>query len=239
MALSACTPAGPSKPAVKSSPIVVENKRLTFEPKTCTEGRAGLSWEFGTLSVTVLGQHDGFCEFDYQYEVESAGKGYHIYRVSVPIDSGPVVIDPRRGQTSFSEKQMKLIRTAWDGWFTDPLEGTKESVTHRPIRPGGMGTPLKKHDKLTVRFLVYLDLYKCEFNNLAGEQWQRQSAVIPVTGDTEWKWAQHVLQEMKLYEIRQGKVPASVAGPAIHWLPGYTEKSQVYVEMQAVRIERR
>lgn len=236
--------------ATKPSPVVVTGTRLTFDPKNATEGGGGFAWGLGSVNVRLRGHRDGRCEFDYQWEVEGAGN-YQVYRVSVPLDSGPVIIDAeqREGKddhrwsggvfTSFTANEARLIRSAEFGWFVDPLEGTKESVTHRLLRPGDRDKPLTDGDTVAVRFLVYLQFADGEFRNLAGEQWQRQGATVPLTGETEWKWAQHVLRETKLYEIRQVRLPARVGGPAARWLPGYDEKSEIFVEMQAVAVERK
>lgn len=48
-----------------------------------------------------------------------------------------------------------------------------------------------------------------------------------------------MLREMKLYEIRQVRLPARIGGPAARWLPGYNEASEILVEMQAVAVERK
>jgi hypothetical protein len=174
-----------------------------------------------------------------------------VYRVSAPIDSGPVIIDAAQHDrrdahgwsggvfTSFTKEQATLIRSSRFGWFVDPLVGTKESVSHRPFRPGDRDRTLSDGDTVTVRFLVYLPRPDGEFGNLAGEQWQRQAATIPLAGETQWRWAQHVLRDMKLYEVRQVRVPARIAGPAARWLPGYDEKSEILVEMQVVAVERK
>ena len=235
-------------PATRPSPVEVTGTRLTFVPKTAAEGEGGFSWALGSVSVKLRGHRDGRCEFDYTWEVEGAGN-YQVYRVSVPLDSGPVVIDAAGRHhddahrwsggvfTSFTEEQSTLIREAQFGWLVDPLPGTKESVSHRPFRPGDRDKPLSDGDVVTVRFLVHVPRPDGEFGNLAGEQWQRQGATVPLRGETQWKWAQHVLREMNLYEIRQVRLPARIAGPAARWLPGYDEKSVILVEMQAVAVE--
>jgi hypothetical protein len=238
-----------SPPTTTPSAVRVTGTRLTFDPKTATEGAGGFGWGLGSVHVTLRGHRDRRCEFDYQWEVEGAGN-YQIYRVSVPLYSGPVVIDAEKKDckddhcwsggvfTSFTANEATLIRSARFGWFVDPLEGTNESVTHRLLRPGDRDKPLMDGDTVSVRFLVYLQFEGGEFRNLAGEQWQRQAATVPLAGETEWKWVQHVLREMKLYEIRQVRLPVRVSGPAARWLPGYNEKSEIFVEMQAVTSER-
>jgi hypothetical protein len=243
--------APPATTTTKPSPVVVTGTRLTFDPKTATEGSGGFSWGLGSVFVTLRGHGEGRCEFDYKWEVEGAGN-YQVYRVSVPLSSGPVVIDAtehdRRDAhgwsggvfTSFTKEQATLIRSATFGWSVDPLAGTKDSVTHRLLRPGDQDKPLSNGDAdggaVTVRFLVHLPRPDGEFGNLAGEPWQRQGATVPLTGETEWKWAQHLLREMELYEIRQVRLPARIGGPAARWLPGYDE---IWVEMQPVAIERK
>src|SRR6476469_7926889 len=85
-----------------SSQIVVDKKKLTFDPKTCTEGTGQFFWGHGSCAVKVLGHKDGDCVFEYDAEVEM---GRTVYLVRVPVNSGPVSIAEgivRRGETSYT-----------------------------------------------------------------------------------------------------------------------------------------
>lgn len=244
LALTACSLSG-----AEPSPITVQGRRLTFDPKTATPAKAGFGWGLGSLSVTILPRQGNQCRFDYQWEVEGAGN-YQVHQVAVPLDSGPVVIDAadRRDPehtwsgvyTSFTKDQAKLIREARFGWFVEPLEGARESITYRGLRPGSAGRPWKPDDRVQVRCLLFLE-FQTTFENLAPSHVQPKPFVVPLTGDTPWKWVQHLLQEMTLYEIRQVRLPSKVAGPAKQWLPGYTDRDQreVFIEVQALAVEGR
>src|SRR6476619_4087848 len=88
-------PAFSAEPVAKSTAVVVEGTRLTFDPRTCTEGGGGFAWGLGSLSVKIVGRKDKDCVFDYRWEVEGAGN-YQVERVSVPIDSVSVSFDAHR-----------------------------------------------------------------------------------------------------------------------------------------------
>jgi hypothetical protein len=139
--------------------------------------------------------------------------------------------------TSFTAEQAPLLYSMSFGWFEEPLSGTRDSVSHRPHRPGDKDKPLVKGDKVTVRVLVFLPSPAGDFVNLAGEEWQRQSVTVTIGERGEWKWLEQVLRDMTLYEIRQVRVPASSAGPARKWLPGYTDETGITAEVQAVAVE--
>jgi hypothetical protein len=112
----------------KSSPVVVKGGRLTFDPKTCTEGGGSIAWGLGSAGVRVLGREGDLCVFDYRWEVEGAGN-YQVHRVRVPVNSGPVVIDHgvREGgkehfwsvvYTSFTAEQVGLVRKYFKSAFS-------------------------------------------------------------------------------------------------------------------------
>jgi hypothetical protein len=125
------------------------------------------------------------------------------------------------------------------GWFVEPLEGTEDEVSYRTHRPGDKDKPPAKGDKATVRFLLFIDSPVGDFVNLAGEEWQRQWVTVTIGEGGEWRWVEQVVREMTPYEIRQVRVPARSAGRARKWLPGYTDKSEIHVEMQLVAVERK
>lgn len=104
-------------PDVSGKSIVVEKTMLAFNPKTCTSGRGLFYWGLGSCAVKVLGQKDGYCEFEYTEEIEM---GETVYLVRVPVDSRPVVIKidsvTKGGSTypwpvtSFPLEKAKVIR---------------------------------------------------------------------------------------------------------------------------------
>jgi hypothetical protein len=228
----------------KSSPVVVKGGRLTFDPKTCTEGEGGIAWSLGSARVRVLGREGDLCVFDYRWEVEGAGN-YQVHRVRVPVNSGPVVIDAavREGgkehfwsvvYTSFTAEQARLVRKYFKGWSEVPVG--KEFVKFQEWLPGDEAKPALRGDKVTLRALVYLD---DKFTNLAGAKWRRQSVVTLLGGGKEWEWAQAVAEGMTPYEVRRVQVPVNIAGPARDWLPGYKDGSTAYLEVQLIAVERK
>jgi len=228
----------------KSSPVVVKGGRLTFDPKTCTEGEGGIAWSLGSARVRVLGREGDLCVFDYRWEVEGAGN-YQVHRVRVPVNSGPVVIDAavREGgkehfwsvvYTSFTAEQARLVRKYFKGWSEVPVG--KEFVKFQEWLPGDEAKPALRGDKVTLRALVYLD---DKFTNLAGAKWRRQSVVTLLGGGKEWEWAQAVAEGMTPYEVRRVQIPVTSAGPARDWLPGYKDGSTAYLEVQLIAVERK
>lgn len=228
----------------KSSPVAVEGRRLTFDPKTCLEGEGGFAWGLGSVHVHVLGREDDNCVFDYRWEVEGAGN-YQVYRVRVPVRSGPVVIEAedRKGgkeylwsgvYTSFTAEQAEFVGRMLFGWFEVPVG--KEFAKYQEFRAGDKARPVGRGDKVTLRCLVFLD---DKFTNLAGAKWRKQSITTRLGEGGEWRWAQSVAEGMTPYEIRRVQVPAEVAGPARTWLPGYEDGSTVYAEMQLIAVERK
>lgn len=228
----------------KSSPVVVKGGRLTFDPKTCTEGEGGIAWGLGSSRVRVLGREGDLCVFDYFWEVEGAGN-YEIRRVRVPINSGPVVIEHgvREGgkehfwsavYTSFTAEQAGPARKYFKGWYE--VSVGKEFVKFQEWRPGDEARPALRGDKATLRVMVYLD---DKFTNLAGAKWRRQSVVTRLGDGGKWEWAQAVAEGMTPYEVRRVQVPVKIAGPARDWLPGYVDGSTACVEVQLIAVERK
>jgi hypothetical protein len=228
----------------KSSPVVVEGRRLTFDPKTCTEGEGGFAWGLGSVHVRVLGREDDHCVFDYRWEIEGAGN-YQVYRVRVPVASGPVVIaaEGRKGEkehtwsgvyTSFTARQAELLRRMRFGWFEVPLG--EEFAKYHEFRAGDEARPVRRGDKVTLRVLVFLD---DKFTNVAGAKWRRHSVTTRIGEGGPWRWAQAVAEGMTPYEIRRVLIPARVAGPARTWLPGYEDGATVCAEVQLIGVERK
>jgi hypothetical protein len=227
-----------------SSPVVVKGGRLTFDPKTCTEGEGGIAWALGSARVRILGREGDLCVFDYRWEVEGAGN-YQVHRVRVPVNSGPVVIEPgaREGgkehfwsvvYTSFTAQQAGPALNYFQGWYEVPVGN--EFVKFQEWRPGDEARPALRGDKVTLRVLVYLD---DKFTNLAGAKWRRQSVVTRIGEGGEWQWAQAVAEGMTPYEVRRVRVPVKIAGPARDWLPGHVDGSTAYLEVQLIAVERK
>jgi hypothetical protein len=227
-----------------SSPVVVKGGRLTFDPKTCTEGGGSIAWGLGSASVRVLGREGDLCVFDYRWEIEGAGN-YQVHRVRVPVNSGPVVIDSgvKKGgkehfwsgiYTSFTAEQAPLARRMSFGWFEAPVG--KEFVKYLEWRPGDEAKPVLRGDKITLRVMIYLD---DKFTNLAGAKWRRQSVVTRLGDGKDWAWAEAVAEGMTPYEVRRVQVPVNIFGPARDWLPGYKDGSTAYVELQLIAVERK
>jgi len=239
--------AAPSReqlPITSSTGVVVTKTKLSFDPKTCTEGKGGFGWALGSVSVTILGQQDGKCIFDYQWEVEGAGN-YQVYRVRVPVGSGPVVIEAEDRQvdqehhwssvyTSFTAEQAELVRRMQFAWFEVPVG--KEFARYQEFRAGDEAPPVGRGDTVTLRVLVFLDE---KFTELAGVKLQRQSVTTRVGDGGPWQWAQSVAEGMRPYEVRRVQVPAKVAGPARDWLPGNVDGSTVCAEVQVIAVERK
>jgi hypothetical protein len=242
-AVLAAAPAGReggcAEPRKNSSPVVVEGQRLTFDPKTCTEGRGMFFWGLGSVRVTVLGHKDDHCVFDYQWEVEGAGS-HVVHRVRVPAGSGPVVIDAgdRKGKeehhwsyvfTSFTKKQATLIRRAGRQWIEDLVEGTGQFVAYHTTRRGDPHKPVAVGEKVALRFTVYAGE---DFKQRAQRARQGQVVTLRVGSGTNWKWARAASAEMAPGEVRRVRLPARIAGAAKDWLPGVKNDQTLFLEME-------
>src|SRR3954469_23822819 len=89
---------------VASSKLVVEGNKITFDPKTCTEGFRRVDWGLGSYGVKIHGHKDGQCLFEFFYEAELSPVSYHL--VKVPVGSGPVTIERgpvKKGNSTFSD----------------------------------------------------------------------------------------------------------------------------------------
>jgi hypothetical protein len=53
-----------SQDTITASKVVVDKTKITFDPKTCTEGHGQFFWGFGSSAVKVLGHKDGHCVFE-------------------------------------------------------------------------------------------------------------------------------------------------------------------------------
>ena len=226
-------------PQRKSSPVIVTDQRLTFDPKTCTEGRGMFFWGLGSVDVTVRGHKEGNCVFDYQWEIEGAGS-YVVHRVRVPIGSGPVVIvagDHKDEQehywsgvfTSFTKKQATLIRRASFGWCEDLVEGTNQFVAYRTTRREELRPLAVAAEKVTLRFTVYAG---DDFKQLAPKAKQGQVVTLNEGQGKGLIWARVAAAGMMPGEVRQVRLPATIAGPAKGWLPGIGDDTILFLEME-------
>jgi hypothetical protein len=203
----------------------------------------GFAWALGSVRVDVLGHLVGKCVFDYQWEVEGAGN-YAVYRVRVPNDSGPVVIEAGRERgdaknhwsyifTTFTREQAVLVRKANFGWLDDLVDGTEDFVAHRRAALG-KGPAAAKGDKATMHFAVYLD---AKFDRLADEAKQGQTVELTVGADNAWKWLNVAAADMSVGEKRQVKVPVKLAHGAREWVPGAKAGVTLYLEMELISAE--
>lgn len=225
----------------KSSPIIVQGRQLTFDPKTCTEGKGMVSWGNGSARVTVLGHREGHCLFDYEWEVEGGGN-YRIHRIRVPVDSCQVVVDAERHDgkgeeywsvifTSFTERQAKLVRKSSFGWLEDLVEGTEEFVAYRTARRGNPDNPVADGEKVSLRFILYTGK---DFTKQALDAKQGESVRLTLGKGRDWAWARTVAANMDPGEIRQIRLPSSIAGAAKEWLPGAKDDEALFLEMEMV-----
>lgn len=220
---------------------------MSFDPKTCEKGEAGFPWGQGSVHVKILGREEGVFSFDYRWEVEGAGN-YSVHRIRVPVDSGPVVIEATGPDeesenhwsyifTSFTAEQAHLVRHMSFGWFKRPVgEGF---ASYYKFRTGDKAPPIGPGDKITLRFLVFLDgaFNKPTVPSGWQSEWSRK-VVTEIGKGGDWNWVQAVAEEMTPYEIRHVRVPVELAGPAKDWGPGFEEKETLYAEMQLIDVVR-
>lgn len=146
---------------------VVGEKSISFDPKSCLRGGAGFGWGLGSEGVNVLGRKDGQCIFDYHTECEG---GYAVYRVSVPVDGGPVKVELKNGSivTSFSLDDAKLLRSrnilldlgkprpGALNWRQQSVPDT-DYVNYVADVLAGKGEAADDGDRVTVRYTLYAD----------------------------------------------------------------------------------
>lgn len=112
----------PPSESPASSQITVDQTTLSFDPQTCTEGKAHFSWAMGSCAVKILGHERNQCVFEYTQEVEM---GATVYLVKVPVNSGPVTVKIDRVTagtstydwpvTSFPLDQAKVVKQSGIG----------------------------------------------------------------------------------------------------------------------------
>ena len=236
-------PKGPARPAnPASSKVVVEKTALTFDPKTCAEGRGKFFWGLGSCAVRVLGHRDGHCLFEYAQEVEM---GATVYLVTVPVDSGPVTVRIDRVTkgtstydwpvTSFPLDKAKVLRRgggrgAWEVRVGD----TDAFVTVHPVERRSEMAP-RAGD--TVKF--WFDLYDGPRfkDRLPGAPF-RPTAEFVAGSDQVWPWLAIAMQDMTVGDRVPVEVPVAVAGGAKDWLPKGSKATVLYLEVSLVSVGR-
>lgn len=233
------SPARGGEPAKQPAAIIVEEQRLTFDPKHCHSGTAMFYWGLGSARVTMRGPQQGRCVFDYQWEVEGAG-AYQVHRVRVPLDSGPVVIDAARRDpdpkhhwssiyTSFTKSQATLIRSAGLAWIEDRIEGSDLFVAHQLHQQGRPLRSAQPGERITLQFTLYADQ---KFDRLAPRARQGQTATLTGGKTDGWPWLRAASAAMSPGEVRRVRLPARAAAGARAWLPALRSDEQLYLEMK-------
>ena len=97
---------------IPPSEIVATKDTITFDPKTCVEGSAGISTGVQGARVKVLGRRGGFCEFE--YVTDGCGGCFAYYLCKVPLDAGPVRVEVANGsiKTSLTAPTSRLATVA-------------------------------------------------------------------------------------------------------------------------------
>lgn len=238
-AVAPVVPAQPMPAApLPTTPIMVEGKRLSFDPKTCTRGEAGFDWSLGSVRVKVLGHKKEHCLFDFTEEVEG---GYTVYRCRVPLDSGPVTIEEGTVQngestatgivTSFV-KGDHIVRRGnfFDGWQDVLVEKTNHYVSIQP-EGGQAGPPVPPGAKLVLRFRIYAD---DSFAAYADGAKQRQEVTTVLGEPHEWKWVAPAVEGITLGERRRLRIHSRIAGGAKEWQPTLLDGQSLYLEMELI-----
>lgn len=231
-----------SQDKITASKVVVDKTKITFDPKTCTDGHGHLSWGFGSSAVKVLGQTDGHCVFEYTAEVEM---GHTIYLVRVPVDSGPVTIEVgtiKQGKasypgivTSFPLDKAKILRAGGGvgGHWNVRVGDTEEFIRFGPAERRSEMEP-RKGDKVQFRFVVY---NSPEFKQLMPNATVDPSVEFVVGSGKDWPWLETAMENMTVGDSRQVHVPVKIAEGATKWLPGPSVAKVLYLEMRLVSVE--
>jgi hypothetical protein len=227
------------KPSAK---VVVDKTRITFDPKTCTEGRGHFFWGLGSCAVKILGRKDGHCVFEYTAEVEM---GVNVYLVRVPVDSGPVTIEVGRIQegktsyngviTSFPLNKARLLRSGGPfGYWKVRVGDTDKFVRLGPAERRSEMEP-RKGDTVKVRFRVFSGP---EFKDRLPNAVIDPSIEYVVGAGTAWAWLETAMADLTVGDSRQVEVPIKVAEGAKKWLPDSYWNETLYVEIRLVSLER-
>lgn len=214
---------------VPSSPVTVQGTRITFDPKTCREGKGQFFWGLGSCAVTILGRQGNHCRFEYLEEVEM---GSALSEVLVPLDSGPVTIQiqtlPSEQSSyewpvpSFSRDQATLIRSSGPTGTTIRIAGTGEYLTlPRREEPRSEMRP-RNGRTARFRFEFYEDA-QCE-KLLTGAAFRPTKDFVMGSGEV-WPWLTLVAESMTVGDRQRVELPTTAAEGASKWLPaGFTGK---------------
>jgi hypothetical protein len=219
-----------------STKIVVEKTKITFDPKTCVEGRGVIFWGHGSSSVKIIGQQDGHCVFEYIAEVEM-GQAHYVIRV--PVDSGPVTVstDPLGMgiTTSFPVDKSKVVRRGGGhGAWEVRVPGTDEFVGYRPGEQRSEMEP-RPGDKVKFRVRVYDGR---EYTKVLPMTEPHPAVEFVVGSGKGWPWLETAMEFMTVGDRRQVHVPAKVAPDLRKWLTDAKVSETLYVELSLVSLER-
>ncbi|MBA4067040.1 MAG: hypothetical protein C0501_25695 [Isosphaera sp.] len=220
------------------SKVVVGKTSLTFDPKTCTEGRGLFYWGHGSCAVKVLGREGGHCAFEYTEEVEM---GATVYLVRVPVDAGPVTVRidniTKDGSTydwpvtSFPLDKAKVVRHhGASGFVSERVGDTDAFVTVHPAENRSEMAP-QKGDAVKFRFELF-DGPK--FKNLLPGAAFQPTAEFVAGSDKVWPWLRIATGGMTVGDRRRVEVPAEVAEGAKGWLPAGSRATVLYLEVGLV-----
>lgn len=218
-----------------SSKVVVGKKKLTFDPKTCTEGQGHFFWTYGSSAVKILGHKDGHCVFEYTAEVEM---GHLIYHVRVPVDSGPVTIEESTDTgifTSFPLDKAKVMRRGGVRGYWEVRVGDTDAFVRFGPTEGRSEMEPRKGDRVKFRFRVYDGPgFKERLPNAADDP----SVEFVVGAGKAWAWLETAMEYMTVGDVRQVDVPIKIAEGAKKWLPDPNAAKTLYVEIRLVSLER-
>lgn len=237
----------PNEPAPRkesaSSKVVVGKTTLTFDPKTCTEGRGLFFWGLGSCAVKVLGREGGRCVFEYTEEVEM---GATVYLVKVPADAGPVTVKidtvTKGGGTydwpvtSFPLDKAKVVRRGGGrGIWSYRVGDTEAFVTVHPSEGRSEMIPATG-DAVKFRFELFAG---SDFKSgLPGAAF-RPTAEFVAGSDDVWPWLRLATEGMAVGDRVRAEVPAEVAEGARGWLPAGSRATVLYLEVGLVSTGRR
>lgn len=225
---------GPAAQPQVSTKVAATKESITFDPKTCTTGSAGISTGTQGARLKVLGRRGDQCEFD--YVTDGCGGCFAYYLVHVPVGSGIVRVEIVNGtiKTSFDlEKQAKLLRTTGPQ-VTVLVGNTGEYVTYQPSQRASEMTPAQG-DRVRYRFRVYTSRAFKEV--LTGAAFDTPVEVV-VGSEKLWPWLATAAENMTIGERRNVQVPMKIAEGARDWLPKTFTESTIYLEVALVHLER-
>jgi hypothetical protein len=231
--------ARPEAPA--SSKVVVEGTSLTFDPKTCTEGRGQFFWGLGSCAVRVLGREGGRRVFECTEEVEM---GATVYLVQAPPDAGPVTVKidsvTKDGSTydwpvtSFPLDKAKVVRRGGRGIWSYRVGDTDDFVGVHPAEPRSEMIP-RAGDAVKFRFELFTGR---DFKDrLPGAAFQ-PTAEFVAGSDAVWPWLRVAIEGMTVGDRRRVEVPAGVAEGAKGWLPKGSKEPVFYLEVSLLSMSR-